>query len=58
MPPFSVEISTIFTKRTGKFEYKNNGSIPTSTEAHDLEKKYGRFYDNGKLIWKSSTPIF
>jgi hypothetical protein len=43
MPPFSVEISTIFTKRNGKFEYKNNGSIPTSTEVHDLEKNTADF---------------
>jgi hypothetical protein len=38
--------------------YKNKGSIPTSAEAYDLVKKYGRFYDNGKLIRNSSAPIF
>ena len=30
--------------------YKDNGSISTSTEAYGLVKKYGRFYDSGKLI--------
>jgi hypothetical protein len=38
--------------------YKNNGSIPTSTEAYDLVKKYGRLYNSGKLIRNSGAPIF
>jgi len=36
--------------------YKNNGSIPTSAEAYDVVKKYGRYYANGKLIRHSSPP--
>ena len=38
--------------------YKNNGSIPTSIEAYNLVKKYGRFYDNGELIRNRRDPIF
>lgn len=38
--------------------FKNNGSIPTSTEAYELVKEYGRFFDNGKLVRSSRAPIF
>ncbi|MBS4176701.1 hypothetical protein KHA89_04075 [Bacillus sp. FJAT-49731] len=36
--------------------YKANGDIPTSEEAQELVKKYGKFYDGGKLIRKAKSP--
>ncbi|MCJ8007148.1 hypothetical protein ACFFF5_06540 [Lederbergia wuyishanensis] len=38
--------------------FKHNGSIPTSDEAIELAREYGRFFDGGKLIRHSRPPIF
>lgn len=37
--------------------YSLNGSIPSQVEAADILKKYGKFYDGGKLVRKACPPI-
>ncbi|MFC3885888.1 hypothetical protein ACFOU2_21385 [Bacillus songklensis] len=44
--------------KTYYLTYSADGKIPSSTEVTDIIRKYGKFYDGGKLARKASPPKF
>lgn len=44
--------------KTYYLTYSAEGKIPLATEAADIMRKYGKFYDGGKLARKASPPKF